>query len=441
MNGETIYYLSWPVDSCDQCKIIAPTPIGIPSTVASCISDSTSGNHKNISKTFRCDCLSDHYFNLENFRCEHVGTIGVAATLVNYLVALPLTVCALVIACRFYLSKQKSSSQRNRSSSSNGLPETLYCGRHINRSMQAGLYMVLFYVLRIIRVSGFVYFGTLFYNLLSIFWVLPILCGIIMFYTLGQITRQFLTPRGSTKAIKCFMNIEVDFPKTIKNTLTILVYAVTIASLVFILLGNYFKNFDYILQIYINTLTLGIFGILTVIFTSFYSYRLTQVLKKSNSHAGENSMQKKKMLLRIKVMMFYIYMLFGYMIGLLLMMYICDVSKANNVTAVNIDVAYSTCSVSFRCLDVYLIIIIVRSLEMKPHSATLPCFCPKRGQPKPSWSRFCKCCYHDPVESSGIDAVAKNEIENGTTISSIRTTFTSLNSWSEQYPSEQGNSE
>ena len=142
--------------------------------------------------------------------------------------------------------------------------------------------MIVFYVLRVIRVSGFVYFGTLFYNLLTIFWVLPILCGIIMFYTLGQITRQFLTPRGSTKAIKCFMNIEVDFPKTIKNTLTILVYAVTIASLVFIVLGNYFKNFDYILQIYINTLTLGIFGILTVIFTSFYTYRLTQVLKKSN---------------------------------------------------------------------------------------------------------------------------------------------------------------
>ena len=101
-------------------------------------------------------------------------------------------------------------------------------------------------------------------------------------------------------------------------------------------------------------------------------------LKKSNNRAGENSMQKKKMLSRIKVMMFYIYMLFGYMIGLLLMMYICDVSKANDVTAVNIDVAYSTCSVAFRCLDVYLIIIIVRSLEMKPYSATLPCFCPER---------------------------------------------------------------
>ena len=121
MNGETIYYLSWPVDSCDQCKIIAPTPIGIPSTVASCISDSTSGNHKNISKTFRCDCLSDHYFNLENFRCEHVGTIGVAATLVNYLVALPLTVCALVIACDFIcqnkiIKSEEQKQQQQRSS-------------------------------------------------------------------------------------------------------------------------------------------------------------------------------------------------------------------------------------------------------------------------------------------------------------------------------------
>ena len=99
--------------------------------------------------------------------------------------------------------------------------------------MQAGLYMIVFYVLRVMRVSGFVYFGTLFYNLLTVFWVLPILCGIIMFYTLGQIQGKFLTPRGSTKAIKCFMNVEVDFPKTIKNTLTILVFAVTIASLVF----------------------------------------------------------------------------------------------------------------------------------------------------------------------------------------------------------------
>ena len=147
------------------------------------------------------------------------------------------------------------------------------------------------------------------------------------------------------------------------------------------------------------------------------------------------------MLASIKVMIFYIYMVFGYLIGLLSMFYVCTVSTANDETAVNFDVKCSTCDAVARCLDAFLIIIIVRSLEMKPHSATLPCFCPKRDQPKPSWSRFCKCCYHDPVESSGIDAVAKNEIENGTTISSIRTTFTSLNSWAEQYPSEQGNSE
>ena len=136
--------------------------------------------------------------------------------------------------------------------------------------------------------------------------------------------------------------------------------------------------------------------------------------------------------------MFYIYMVFGYMIGLLLMMYICDVSKANDVTAVNIDVAYSTCSVAFRCLDVYLIIIIVRSLEMKPYSATLPCFCPKRGQPKPSWSRFCKCCYHDPVLTSDIVCLLKStrwpKMKLKTvTMSSGRTTLNALNSWAEKF--------
>ena len=138
-------------------------------------------------------------------------------------------------------------------------------------------------------------------------------------------------------------------------------------------------------------------------------------------------------------------MLFGYMIGLLLMMYICDVSKANDVTTVNIDVAYSTCSVSFRCLDVYLIIIIVRSLEMKPYSATFPCFCPKKDQPKLSWSRFSQGWYHDPVltsdivVSSEIDAVGKNKIENGK-LSSGRTTLNTLNSWAEN-PSRKSISE
>ena len=221
MNGGTIYYLRWPVDSCDQCKTVAPTPIGIPSTVASCISISPSGNHNNITKTFQCDCVEDHYFNLQNFRCEHAGTIGISALLVNYLVALPLSILSLVIACRFYLSKSSKASKRSRS---NSLPKTLYCGRHINRSMQAGLYMIVFFVMRILRVSGFFYFGTLFYNLMTVFTFLPCLCGILMFYTFGQITRKFLAPRGSEKAIKC-CNIAVDFPKLIKNALTILIFS------------------------------------------------------------------------------------------------------------------------------------------------------------------------------------------------------------------------
>ena len=203
--------------------------------------------------------------------------------------------------------------------------------------MQAGLYMIVFFVMRILRVSGFFYFGTLFYNLMTVFTFLPCLCGILMFYTFGQITRKFLAPRGSQKAIKC-CNIAVDFPKLIKNALTILVFAVIIVSLVFTVLGNYFKNFDYILNIYINTLTLGIFAILTVFFVAFYTYRLVQVLKKSNKLVGENSRQEQMMLASIKVMIFYIYMVFGYLIGLLSMFYVCTVSTANDETAVNFDV-------------------------------------------------------------------------------------------------------
>ena len=378
---------------------------------------------------FRCDCLNDHYFNLQNYRCEHVGTIGIAATLINYLVILPIPVLSLVVACRFYLSKQNSTNTRNRSSS-NDLAKNVYCGRHLNRSMQAALYMIAFYIFRIVRILGFVYFGTFFYNLMSVFWVLPILCGIIMFYTLGQITRKFLTPRGSTKAKKCFMNIEIDIPRLIKNALTILVFAVTVTSLVFIVLGNYFKNFDYILNVYINTWTLGMFGILTVVCTTFYSYRLTQVLKKANITAGENATQKKRILSRIKVMMFYMYALFGYIIGLLLMMYICDISTANDETGINIVAAYSGCNFVFRSLDLFLIVIIVRSLEMKTYSATLPCFCPRNDQPESSCSRFFKGCCHDPEKSSGIDASDQNKTEQGD-VSPVRTTFTSINSWSE----------
>ena len=138
-------------------------------------------------------------------------------------------------------------------------------------------------------------------------------------------------------------------------------------------------------------------------------------------------------------------MVFGYLIGLLSMFYVCTVSTANDETAVNFDVKCSTCDAVARCLDAFLIIIIVRSLEMKPYSATFPCFCPKKDQPKLSWSRFSQGWYHDPVltsdivVSSEIDAVGKNKIENGK-LSSGRTTLNALNSWAEN-PSRKSISE
>ena len=112
MNGGTIYYLRWPVDSCDQCKTVAPHLSVFQVRLPVVFRFSPSGNHNNISKTFQCDCVKDHYFNLQNFRCEHAGTIGISALLVNYLVALPLSILSLVIACRFLFVKIIKSEQK-----------------------------------------------------------------------------------------------------------------------------------------------------------------------------------------------------------------------------------------------------------------------------------------------------------------------------------------
>ena len=125
--------------------------------------------------------------------------------------------------------------------------------------------------------------------------------------------------------------------------------------------------------------------------------------------------------------------------------FIPQISTIVVLVMINFDVKCSTCDAVARCLDAFLIIIIVRSLEMKPYSATFPCFCPKKDQPKLSWSRFSQGWYHDPVltsdivVSSEIDAVGKNKIENGK-LSSGRTTLNALNSWAEN-PSRKSISE
>ena len=436
-DGQSYRYIRrWEVASCNLCQTYGKTELlGIKTPVAECFQISHVYNYPNNtnSETYECECFFSHYLNVKTNQCEDVESIGIIPPLINYFLNIPMLIIAFVIAYRLYINKATEFWRKN--------PQYKNNKKKLNPAMKAALIACIFLFFRIIRSLGFIYFGSLFINVLSIVWVLPCIAGIIIFYTFGEITRKQLVNRKrqmrnnriESGNLCCNMNISVNGPLCLKNVLNFTIFGILITSLVCVVASETpgkKKIYRTILKTYINTYGLGLFSSLIILFIVIYTFRVGIILKTTHSQLADGDKSTRstynrsdEILRRIKIMFFYMYMLVAYMLILLVQMYICDILGKDDEVSTYFLRKRVTCRSLFRFLDLILTIVITRSIEGTYRSLSMPWLFPGYKR------RWCKCScisWNQNLEDDISDSLINNsEMENNKT-GDIKTEFSSI---------------